>query len=262
MTKSLKELPPSDITTRINEIGIAGKTGVSHIEEKFLLGKNLQGTGIDNISDNDIFHNLFREDKHHDEVSVLESKVIKDANHEDDLIRQGSVVPEVLKTCKVVDHTIMLNSLNNQHTFNQGDNNNLPSDTYLCLVKDVFDKVKCIPGINSCIDPAGHTHEGYIEHIGLPKKVGNILKKKNTINHIIENGGFLEYPDTSPFNDPTKNTHVDLKTSVNKKVAHLFTAYFNYDVLIFYEIMKQIGVTKDEGKTIHRDIFSSDPIET
>ena len=70
--------------------------------------KNLQ-VGDDNNSDNDIFHNLFREDKHQ-RISVLESKVIKDA-HEDDLIRQGSVVPSI-KTCKVVDPDIMLNSLN------------------------------------------------------------------------------------------------------------------------------------------------------
>ena len=181
---------------------------------------------------------MFREDKHHDEVCVLKSTVIKEANHEDNLIRQGDVVPDVLKLSKAVSNTDMLNHLNYQHTYGTG-NVNIPEGFFLCLVKDVFDKVKCIPGINSCIDPAGHTHEGYIEHIGLPKKIGNILKKKNTINHIIENGGFIEYTDTqsSVADEQTfKNTDDDNK----KRVAHLFTAYFNYDVMqVASELIKK-----------------------
>ena len=253
---SLKTLSASDITQKINDIGSAGLTGVSHIEEKFLLAK-AKTPGIDKIDGDSTFHNLFREDKHHDEVCVLKSTVIKEANHEDNLIRQGDVVPDVLKLSKAVSNTDMLNHLNYQHTYGTG-NVNIPEGFFLCLVKDVFDKVKCIPGINSCIDPAGHTHEGYIEHIGLPKKIGNILKKKNTINHIIENGGFIKYTDTqsSVADEGTfKNPDDDNK----KRVAHLFTAYFNYDVLIFYEIMKQIQF-KNAARfgELHKLVFGND----
>lgn len=120
-------------------------------------------------------------------------------------------------------------------------------------IKDVCTSVKdqahVLPGYNAMIDQAEQSTLNYLKY-----RCGMV--QGTAIDAILDGGGLLFFDGTSF----SVLANIDTEPNPNNLIAHKFSAFFNCDVLIYYQIIKEMHPNALAG-TIHQLVFPGVPYD-